>query len=478
MRFSNGTVAETVAGLLRGETTSRQLVTLALDRIRAQDPALHSFISVQPEAALYRADELDKLPYGRKAAMPLFGIPVAVKDNIVTAGVATTCASRMLENFVPPYDATVVEALLAAGAVIVGKTNLDEFAMGSSTENSYFGATRNPHNPDCIPGGSSGGSAAAVAAGLVPLALGSDTGGSIRQPCCHCGVAGLKPTYGRVSRYGLVAFASSLDQIGPIAADVRDVGLLLSILSVPDSRDSTCAGTRFTNSPGLYTGNPGGLTVGVPQEYFAEGLSRGVRSAIESLMAKLAAAGCKLVNLSLPNLGHGIATYYIVCTAEASSNLARYDGVKYGHRSAHPASLIDMYQTTRQQGFGAEVKRRIMLGTYVLSSGYYDAYYLKAARVRTLIERDFDKAFTKCDAVISPVAPTTAFKIGEKCSDPLQMYLTDIYTVSANLAGIPGISVPCGEASGLPVGVQFMAPQWREDTLLKLGFAAQELTKK
>ncbi len=477
MRFFPGTVAETVAGLLRGETTSRQLVTLALDRIRAQDPALHSFISVEPEAALSHADELDKLPYGRKAVMPLFGIPVAVKDNIVTAGVATTCASRMLENFVPPYSAAVVEALLAAGAVIVGKTNLDEFAMGSSTENSYFGATRNPHNPDCIPGGSSGGSAAAVAAGLVPLALGSDTGGSIRQPCCHCGVAGLKPTYGRVSRYGLVAFASSLDQIGPIASDVRDVGLLLSVLSVPDARDSTCAGRRFTNSPSLYTGNPGGLTVGVPQEYFAEGLSPGVQSAIESLMAKLAAAGCKLVNLSLPNLGHGIATYYIVCTAEASSNLARYDGVKYGHRSAHPASLIDMYQTTRQQGFGAEVKRRIMLGTYVLSSGYYDAYYLKAARVRTLIAQDFDRAFAKCDAVISPVAPTTAFKLGEKCSDPLQMYLTDIYTVSANLAGIPGISVPCGEASGLPVGVQFMAPQWREDTLLKLGFAAQELTK-
>jgi aspartyl-tRNA(Asn)/glutamyl-tRNA(Gln) amidotransferase subunit A len=274
-----------------------------------------------------------------------------------------------------------------------------------------------------------------------------------------------------------VAFASSLDQIGPIAADVRDIGLLLSVLSVPDKRDSTCAGKQFVNGPGLYTGNPSGLTVGVPKEYFAEGLSREVRSAIESLMSRLSAAGCRLADVSLPNLGHGIATYYIVCTAEASSNLARYDGVKYGYRSAHPTSLIDMYQTTRQQGFGPEVKRRIMLGTYVLSSGYYDAYYLKAARVRTLIAKDFDNAFTQCDAVISPVAPTTAFKIGEKCSDPLQMYLTDIYTVSANLAGIPGISVPCGTSDGLPVGVQFMAPKWREDTLLKLGFAVQELTK-
>jgi aspartyl-tRNA(Asn)/glutamyl-tRNA(Gln) amidotransferase subunit A len=309
----------------------------------------------------------------------------------------------------------------------------------------------------------------------VPLALGSDTGGSIRQPCCHCGAAGLKPTYGRVSRYGLVAFASSLDQIGPIASDVRDIGLLLSVISVPDKRDSTCEGRQWQADDSLFTGGCRGLSIGVPREYFAEGLSEAVEKPIRSLMAKLSDAGCRMVDVSLPNLGYGIATYYIICTAEASSNLARYDGVKYGYRTAEASSLLEMYTRTRAEGFGAEVKRRIMLGTYVLSSGYYDAYYLKAARVRTLIAADFDKAFARCDAVISPVTPAPAFAMGEKCDDPLQMYLTDIYTVSANLAGIPGISVPCGTAGGLPVGVQFMAPRWREDTLCKLGFAAQTM---
>ncbi len=477
MNFFDEPVSGVVAKCAHGKVSSRELVSTALGRIAGRDKDLHSFISVQPEAALLRADFIDTLSADVKKTMPLCGIPVAVKDNICTEGVTTTCASKILENFVPPYNATVAEALLAAGAVIVGKTNLDEFAMGSSTENSYFGPTKNPNDPGRIPGGSSGGSAAAVAAGLVPLALGSDTGGSIRQPCCHCGSVGLKPTYGRVSRYGLVAFASSLDQIGPIAADVRDIGLLLEVLSVPDKRDSTCAGNQFANTNDLYTGGASSITVGVPKEYFGEGLSAEVRGPIESLLDKLKASGCKTAHVSLPNLGYGIATYYIICTAEASSNLARYDGVKYGYRSADPKSLVDMYQTTRREGFGAEVKRRIMLGAYVLSSGYYDAYYLKAARVRTLIGRDFDAAFTKCDAVVSPVAATPAFKIGEKCDDPLQMYLTDIYTVSANLAGIPGISVPCGKSNGIPVGVQFMAPKWREDTLLKLGFAAQELTK-
>ncbi len=463
----------------QGKRPVRDVVEETITRIRERDNAIHSFITVTPEAALAAADELDKIPPGRRAGYPLFGVCVAVKDNICTKGVATTCASRMLSSFTPPYSATVVDALVNAGAVIVGKTNLDEFAMGSSTETSFFGPTKNPHNTECIPGGSSGGSAAAVAAGLVPLALGSDTGGSIRQPCSHCGVAGLKPTYGRVSRYGLVAFASSLDQIGPIAADVRDLGLLLSVISVPDKRDSTCAGKQFTEGPDLYRGDMSGLTVGVPKEYFSEGLSAGVDRAIKSAIQGLKAAGCTFVDVSLPNLGYGIATYYIICTAEASSNLARYDGVKYGYRTkTAAASLTDMYRATRSEGFGAEVKRRIMLGTYVLSSGYYDAYYLKAARVRTLIAADFDNAFTQCDAVISPVAPTPAFKIGEKCDDPLQMYLTDIYTVSANLAGIPGISVPCGNVGGLPVGVQFMAPKWREDTLLKLGYAVQMIAAK
>jgi aspartyl-tRNA(Asn)/glutamyl-tRNA(Gln) amidotransferase subunit A len=477
MKFFDEPAADVAARCAGGAISSRKLVSTALERISALDKDLHSFISVQAEAALARADEIDALSGDEKKSLPLCGVPIALKDNICTEGVPTTCASKILENFVPPYNATVVEALRAAGAVIVGKTNLDEFAMGSSTENSCFGPTKNPNDPGRIPGGSSGGSAAAVAAGLVPLALGSDTGGSIRQPCCHCGCTGLKPTYGRVSRYGLVAFASSLDQIGPIAADVRDIGLLLSVLSVPDKRDSTCAGKRFTDGKDLYTGHAAGLTVGVPKEYFGEGLSPEVAGPIESLLDKLRASGCATVPVSMPNVGYGIATYYIICTAEASSNLARYDGVKYGYRSADPASLLDMYQTTRREGFGAEVKRRIMLGTYVLSSGYYDAYYLKAASVRTLIARDFDAAFTICDAVVSPVAPAPAFKIGEKCDDPLQMYLTDIYTVSANLAGIPGISVPCGKSNGIPVGVQFMAPKWREDTLLRLGFAAQELTK-
>jgi aspartyl-tRNA(Asn)/glutamyl-tRNA(Gln) amidotransferase subunit A len=359
----------------------------------------------------------------------------------------------------------------------VGKTNLDEFAMGSTTETSFSGITRNPHNPKHIPGGSSGGSAAAVAAGMVPLALGSDTGGSIRQPSSHCGVAGLKPTYGRVSRYGLVAFASSLDQIGPLASDVRDIGYLLSVISRSDNRDSTCANKPFLHDTALYTENMQGLTIGVPREYFGEGLSDSVRTIITSLIDKLKHAGAAVIDVSLPNVSYGIATYYLICTAEASSNLARYDGVKYGYRAQNAKTLAEMYTATRQEGFGAEVKRRIMLGTYVLSSGYYDAYYLKAAKVRTLIAQDFDTAFTQCDAVISPVTPTPAFAIGEKCDDPLTMYLTDIYTVSANLAGIPGISVPCGTDNGLPVGVQFMAPKWREDTLLRLGFASQELSR-
>jgi aspartyl-tRNA(Asn)/glutamyl-tRNA(Gln) amidotransferase subunit A len=346
--------------------------------------------------------------------------------------------------------------------------------MGSSTENSAFGPTRNPHNTDYIPGGSSGGSAAAVAAGMVSVALGSDTGGSIRQPCSHCGVSGLKPTYGRVSRYGLVAFASSLDQIGPICRDVRDVGHMLSVISCPDNRDSTYAGRHFINDPALYDGSCRQITIGIPEEYFGEGLSSGVRNAIEGLIKKLEAKGAKTVRVSMPNIKYAIGTYYIICTAEASSNLARYDGVKFGIRAENPRSLIDMYKKTRHKGFGPEVKRRIMLGTYVLSSGYYDAFYLQAAKVRTLITNDFGQAFTKCDAVISPVATTPAFRLGEKCDDPLQMYLTDIYTVSANLAGIPGISVPCGIDSGLPVGVQFMAPRWREDTLLTLGYATQQ----
>jgi len=474
MAFFDRPISDVAAEIRAGKASSADAVGRSLGLIDGRDGEFRSFITVCGESALARAAEIDALLPSKKESMPLCGIPIAVKDNICTAGLTTTCASRMLEKFVPPYDAAVVEALHKAGAVIVGKTNLDEFAMGSATENSYFGPTRNPRDPKKIPGGSSGGSAAAVGAGFVPAALGSDTGGSIRQPASHCGVAGLKPTYGRVSRYGLVAFASSLDQIGPMAGDVRDIGLLLSVLSEPDGRDSTCAGKRFVDSADNYSGDVAGLRVGMPVEYFGDGLSGEVRSAIEPVVENLRSRGAQIIDVSLPNLKYAVATYYIICAAEASSNLARFDGVKYGFRADGAKSLGDMYAATRARGFGAEVKRRIMLGTYVLSSGYYDAYYLKAARVRTLIANDFENAFNSCDVVISPASPTPAFDIGEKSDNPLQIYLMDIYTVSANLAGIPGLTVPCPVPSGgLPVGAQFMAPRWREDLLLKAGYAVQ-----
>lgn len=478
MNFSGTTIAELVQNICKGSVSCRELTERSLTLIENGDKDINSFICVARQNAIEQAESLDKLSPEKKNELPLLGIPVAVKDNICTKSIKTTCGSKMLENFVPPYDASVVQMLKNAGAVIVGKANLDEFAMGSSTETSFSGITRNPVDKERIPGGSSGGSAAAVSAGFVPAALGSDTGGSIRQPASHCGVVGLKPTYGRVSRYGLVAFASSLDQIGPITNDIRDTGLMLSVVSQSDKRDSTCAGKPFVNDPLIYNNDIKGMRIGLPVEYFGEGLSDEVRKQLSSVLENLKAAGAQTIDVSLPNVQYAIATYYIVCTAEASSNLARYDGVKYGYRNMSAKTLLDMYTETRHEGFGEEVKRRIMLGTYVLSSGYYDAYYLKAAKVRTLIAQDFSNAFEKCDVIMSPVAPTTAFKIGEKTSDPLQMYLTDIYTVSANLAGIPGISVPCTDNSeGLPIGVQFMAPQWREDLILKAGFAVQSMVK-
>jgi aspartyl-tRNA(Asn)/glutamyl-tRNA(Gln) amidotransferase subunit A len=477
--FFDRSISDVAAEIRGGGLSSRGVTERALGLIGGRDGGLNAFISVCGEAAMRRAGEIDALPPERKKEMPLCGIPIAIKDNICTAGIKTTCASRMLEDFVPPYSASAVEYLEAAGAVVVGKTNLDEFAMGSATENSYFGPTRNPRDARKIPGGSSGGSAAAVGAGLVPAALGTDTGGSIRQPASHCGVAGLKPTYGRVSRYGAVAFASSLDQIGPMAGRVRDIGLLLSVISEPDKRDSTCAGKKFEDSADYYRDDASGLRVGVPAEYFGEGLSGEVRSSVERSMGVLKSKGAEIVDISLPNLEYAVAAYYIISAAEASSNLARFDGVKYGFRAGGAKSLAEMYSKTRAQGFGPEAKRRIMLGTYVLSSGYYDAYYLKAARARTLITGDFEAAFKSCDVVISPAAPAPAFDIGEKTDDPLQVYLMDIYTVSANLAGIPGLVVPsapmaCANApasGGLPVGVQFMAPKWREDLLLRAGYA-------
>ncbi len=473
MAFFNKPISDIVAEIQSGQKSCTEIVDSALNKISEKNGEINAIITVEETKAKERAATLDALTNDDKMAKPLLGIPIALKDNICTQDLPTTCASNILKDFEPPYNASVVDFLENAGAVIVGKSNLDEFAMGSSTESSAFGVTKNPKDFDYIPGGSSGGSAAAVAHDLVPLALGSDTGGSIRQPCAHCGVAGLKPTYGRVSRYGLVAYASSLDQIGPIGSDIRDLGVMLEVVSQPDERDSTKNASPFVNDPSLYSGEVSGLTIGVPKEYFAEGLSDPVRKSIELVKEQLIEAGVTLVDVSLPNIQYAIATYYIIATAEASSNLARYDGVKYGYRSEEHASLLDMYKNSRNQGFGAEVKRRIILGTYVLSSGYYDAYYQKAAKVRTLITQDFAQAFGQCDALIAPVAPSPAFKLGEICDDPLQMYLTDIYTVSANLAGIPGISVPCGQAGALPIGVQFMAPHWREDTLLQLGYAVQ-----
>ena len=472
MAFFDKPISEIVSDVRGGKLSARDLCAKAVESARGAGGELNAFITLCGESALKRADELDALPADAKKSMPLCGIPIAVKDNICTKGIKTTCASRMLENFVPPYDATVVEALSAAGAVVVGKTNLDEFAMGSSNETSYFGPVRNPRDPQKIPGGSSGGSAAAVGAGAVPAALGTDTGGSIRQPSSHCATVGLKPTYGRVSRYGAVAFASSLDQIGPIASNVRDIGLLLSVISVPDKRDSTCAGRQFADSEELYGGDVSGLRIGMPKEYFGEGLSNETRSAIVPVADELKRRGASVVEVSLSNVKYAVATYYIIAAAEASSNLSRFSGVGYGFRAAGAKALDDMYCTTRAQGFGAEVKRRIMLGTYVLSSGYYDAYYMKAARVRTLITNDFERAFDSCDVILAPVAPTPACNLGESDGDPLRVYLSDIYTVSANLAGIPAMSVPCKVPKGaMPVGAQLMASKWREDLLLRVGSA-------
>lgn len=465
------TVNEIVGQTRTGAVTCEEYARRSLEQIVSCDATIHAFVSVPGEQALAHARKLDCLDEPARKALPLFGVPVAVKDNICTKGTATTCSSKMLADFVPPYDAAVVEALRDAGAVVVGKTNLDEFAMGSTTESSVSGTSRNPHDTERIPGGSSGGSAAAVAAGMVPLALGSDTGGSIRQPSSHCGCVGLKPTYGRVSRYGLVAFASSLDQIGPLAVDCDSAGYMLEVISRPDERDSTNARRPYVHES--FAAGLAGVRVGIAAECFGNGLDSGVRQELELVKDGLRREGAELVEIALPHLKLAIATYYIVCTAEASSNLARYDGVKYGYRSESATSLNDMYKTTRHDGFGAEVKRRIMLGTYVLSSGYYDAYYLKAARVRTLIAGDFDKAFGSCDVILSPTAPTPAYRIGEKTDDPLEMYLGDIYTVSANLAGIPGLSVPCGRVRGLPVGAQFLGPHWGEALLLRLGKAVE-----
>ncbi|OLD36198.1 MAG: aspartyl/glutamyl-tRNA amidotransferase subunit A, partial [Myxococcales bacterium 13_1_40CM_2_68_15] len=409
----------------------------------------------------------------RKPAGPLDGIPIALKDIYCMEGVETTCGSKILRGYVPPYDATVVRKLKQAGAVIVGKLNMDEFAMGSSTENSAYGPTMNPWDLSRTPGGSSGGSAAAVAARLVAGAFGTDTGGSIRQPAAMVGCVGMKPTYGRVSRYGVIAFASSLDQVGPFAQDVRGVAYLLSAVAGHDENDQTSSRRPVPDYAAALGRDVRGLRLGVPREYFGEGVSPEVEHAVRAGIERLRGLGCEVRDISLPNSPHAIATYYIVATAEASSNLARYDGVRYGYR-ARAGQLLEMYEKTRAEGFGAEVKRRIMLGTYALSAGYYDAYYLRAQKVRTLIRRDFDQAFATVDAVVSPTSPTTAFRLGEKLDDPLAMYLSDVYTVPVNLAGLPGISVPCGfDSKGLPVGLQLIGKPFDEETLLRMARAAE-----
>ena len=462
--------SEIRAAVAAKEITASEVCRAALDRIARVDPALHAFLHVDEAGALARAAEIDRGP--RPADAPLLGVPVALKDNICTAGVQTTAGSRLLEHYTPPYSAHVVERLERAGAIVIGKTNCDEFAMGSSTEHSAFGPTRNPWAPDRIPGGSSGGSAVAVAAGMVPLSLGSDTGGSIRQPAALCGVLGLKPTYGRVSRYGLIAFGSSLDQIGPFAWTARDLAAIFDAIAGFDPRDSTSVDRPVPDSAAAFTGDVRGLRVGVPREMLGDGVEPGVRAAFDASLDALVDAGAVLSDVTLPHAPLAIPVYYLVANAEASSNLARYDGVRYGTRADGP-TLHDVYYRTRAH-FGAEVKRRIMIGTFVLSAGYYDAYYGKANQVRALIRRDYDEAFARVDAVAMPTSPTGAFRIGERTDDPLQMYLADVFTVSANLAGLPAISIPCGlTAAKLPVGLQLTAKPFDEGTLLRAADALE-----
>ena len=471
------TVSEAAELIRKRETSSHELVRACLDRIRAVDDTVGAFVEVYEKDVLSEARAADNRIAEGREARALEGVPVAVKDNLCVTGRPATCSSKILKGFIAPYTATVIDRLREAGAIFIGRTNMDEFAMGSSTETSCYGLTRNPWDTGRVPGGSSGGSAAAVAAREAPAALGSDTGGSIRQPAALCGVAGLKPTYGCVSRYGLVAFASSLDQIGPIARSVRDLAVLLEIIGGHDPRDSTSVKRPPENLVSSLGGKIENIRIGVPKEYFVEGMDPEVKEATRVALEKMQSAGATIVDVSLPHTEYAVATYYIIATAEASSNLARYDGVQYGYRAPQPADLLDMYQRTKSEGFGAEVKRRIMLGTYVLSSGYYDAYYLKAQKVRTLLKKDFEDAFTLCDVIATPASPTAAFKVGEKVSDPLQMYLSDIFTISVNLAGVPAISVPCGFTSNtLPIGLQLIGRHFGEGLLLKVAYAYESMT--
>jgi aspartyl-tRNA(Asn)/glutamyl-tRNA(Gln) amidotransferase subunit A len=457
-----------------GGTTAGAVVDAFLARIGAVDGAIGAFVAVDADGARAAAARIDADRRAGRPLGPLAGVPVALKDILATAGLATRCGSRILEPFIPPYDATVVARLRGAGAIVLGKTNMDEFAMGSSTENSAYQVTRNPWDPERVPGGSSGGSAAAVAADEAPIAIGTDTGGSIRQPAALCGVVGMKPTYGRVSRYGLVAFASSLDQAGPFSHSVADCAVVLQAIAGHDPRDSTSSAEPVPDYAAAIGQGIRGLRIGVPREYFPDGLDAEVAASVRAAIDQARGLGATVQEVSLPHTEYAIPTYYILATAEASSNLARYDGVRYGRRAAGKNDLAGLYQGTRGEGFGPEVKRRIMLGTYVLSSGYYDAYYLKGQKVRTLIRRDFDDAFRQVDLLVTPTSPSTAFRIGEKVDDPLAMYLSDIFTVTLNLAGLPGLSLPCGVSrAGLPIGLQIVGNHFAEATVLRLAAALE-----
>lgn len=462
--------------LLRAkEISSFELTRSVLQRIEAVESRVKAYLCTLPEAALKCAEEADRLR-AQGDERPLLGIPLAIKDILCTKGVETTCGSRILKGFIPPYDATAVAKLRAAGMILLGKTNTDEFAMGSSTENSGYFPTHNPWDLSRVPGGSSGGSAAAVAADECLGALGSDTGGSVRQPAAFCGVAGLKPTYGRVSRYGLVAFASSLDQVGPLGKDVTDCALLLSLIAGHDPQDSTSADLPVPDYLAALKPDVSGMRLGVPREYFVEGMQPEVEQAVHAALGVYRDLGAEIVEVSMPHTEYALPVYYLLAPAEASANLARYDGVRYGYSEPDPRDIWDVYRRTRQNGFGPEVKRRIMLGTYALSAGYYDAYYLKAQKVRTLIKQDFDRAFERCQALIVPTTPTIAFRIGEKVDDPLQMYLSDIFTLSLNLAGVCGISIPCGFADGLPIGLQVLGNAYDEATILRVAYAYEQAT--
>lgn len=481
MELCRLTISEIRDLLNRKEVSVSNVVDSVYERIDAVEEKVKAFITVTKEKAVKMAAEaqkkLDTADLGKRNTMSVLGVPLAIKDNMCTRGIRTTCSSKILDNFMPPYESTVTSRLLGQGYVLIGKTNMDEFAMGSSTENSGFHTTRNPWDLERIPGGSSGGSAAAVAADECIAALGSDTGGSIRQPAALCGIVGLKPTYGRVSRYGLVAFASSLDQIGPITKNVRDSAILLNAISGHDPLDSTSAPVTLPDFTSVLGEGIRGMRIGIPKEYFIKGMDKEIEGSVKEAMRKLESLGAIPVEVSLPHTGYAVATYYVLATSEASSNLARYDGVKYGLR-AEGRDLMDMYMNTRAQGFGTEVKRRIMLGTYALSSGYYEAYYKKAQQVRTLIKRDFEEAFREVEVIVTPTSPTAAFRIGEKTADPLDMYLSDIFTISVNLAGVPGISVPCGFTSNnLPIGLQIIGRHFDEENILKVAYAYEQSTE-